>query len=312
MNKSPTTEDRIWAVFAHLSALALGMGLLLPVIGWAEQRRKSKYASFQCLQALGYQSLGYTAWLLAYLLVLVIALVMITIKSSLAQKSGETFEPFTQGSLDSALVVAILLLILYMILPIVAAVSCAFGNDFRYPLMGDRLAKYLDYQETGKESSWLIEDHEDRWVAAMGHISVIIALWGLLAPVTAWIVQGKRSAFLKFQSMQTTFFHLFVNILLIVAGFFYLFGAIAFFSMTGLEGNPDLSSPTGMTGLVIFGITGLCASFIFLIVPLFHILGQWAGYRILKGDDYHYPIVGKIVEKRLAKNTALIVEAAQS
>ena len=299
VNTSLTTEERIWAVFAHLSALGLGMGLLLPVIGWAEQRRKSKYASFQCLQALGYQSLGYTAWLLAYLLVLVIALVMITIKSSLAQKSGETFEPLTRGTFESAFVLAILLLILYLILPIIAAISCALGNDFRYPLIGDRLAKYLDYKEVSKEGTWLSEDHEDRWVAAMGHFSVLIALWGLLAPVTAWIVQGRRNAFLKFQSMQTTFYQVFVNVLFLIAGLFYFLGVIVFFSTTGLEGSPDLTSPIGMTGLVIFGISSLCASIIILIVPLFHILGQWAGYRILKGDDYHYPIVGKWVEGRM-------------
>src|ERR1041385_8106821 len=75
MNTSPTTEERIWAVFAHLSALALGMGLVLPVIGWSEQRRKSKYASFQCLQALGYQSLGYTVWILAYLVLISVLVV---------------------------------------------------------------------------------------------------------------------------------------------------------------------------------------------------------------------------------------------
>ena len=60
----PSTEERVWAVLSHLSALAFGMGLLLPVIGWSEQRRKSNYVSFQCLQALGYQSLGYTVWVL--------------------------------------------------------------------------------------------------------------------------------------------------------------------------------------------------------------------------------------------------------
>lgn len=299
MNTSPNTEERIWAVFAHLSALALGMGLLLPVIGWAEQRRKSRYASFQCLQALGYQSLGYTVWLLAYLLVIVIALVMVTIKSAQAQRTGETFDPFTQSTLTSAIVVAIFVIVLYMILPIVAAVSCALGNDFRYPLMGDRLAKYLDYKETSNESTWLIEAHEDRWVAAMSHFSVIIALWGLLAPVTAWILQGKRSVFLKFQSMQTTFYQVFVNVLFIIAGVFYFFGVIVLFSTTGLEGSPDLSSAAGMTGLVIFGLSSLCASILILIVPLFHILGQWAGYRVLKGDDYYYPILGKFVARRM-------------
>lgn len=297
MSTSPTSEERIWAVLAHLSALALGMGLLLPIIGWSEQRRKSNYASFQCLQALGYQSLGYTVWLLAYLLVIVIAVVMIIIKSYLAEKNGQAFNPFTESAMVSAVVIALILLALYMILPIVAAISCALGNDFRYPSMGDRLAKYLDYKATSQELSWFVEDHEDRWVAAMGQLSVIIALWGILAPVTAWVVQGKRSAFVRFQSMQATFYQVFVNVLFLIAAFFYFFGVIALFSMTGIEGNVNLNSPVGVIGLFLFGISSLCASGILLIVPLFHILGQWAGYRVLKGDDYKYPIIGKQINR---------------
>lgn len=307
MNTSPTSEERIWAVLSHLSALALGMGLLLPIIGWSEQRRKSNYASFQCLQALGYQSLGYTVWLLTYLLVIVIAAVMILLKSSVAEKNGQTFNPFTESAMVSAVVIALVLLALYMILPIVAAVSCAFGNDFRYPYMGDRLAKYLDYKGTNRELSWFVEDREDRWIAAMGHVSVIIALWGLLAPMTAWIVQGKRSAWLRFQSMQTTFYQAFVNVLFWIAAFFYFFGVMALFSLTGFEGNLNLSSPTGMIGVFLFGTSSLCASGIVLIVPLFHILGQWAGYRVLKGDNYCYPFLGKRVEKWIATKTPLTV-----
>src|SRR5688572_33087430 len=94
MKPVPTNEDRIWAVIAHLSAIAFGMGILLPVIGWGEQRRKSKYASFQCLQALGYQSLGYTIWLLSYLVVFVLFLIILVVFSFQAETRGETFDPF--------------------------------------------------------------------------------------------------------------------------------------------------------------------------------------------------------------------------
>src|SRR5512133_2557718 len=93
MNDTPATEERIWAVLSHLSAIALGMGLLLPIIGWSEQRRKSKYASFQCLQALGYQSLGYTVWLLSYLVVFIGILVVIIVMSYQAENSGRVFDP---------------------------------------------------------------------------------------------------------------------------------------------------------------------------------------------------------------------------
>ena len=65
---------------------------------------------------------------------------------------------------------------LYLLLPVVAAVACALGKDFRYPYMGNRLARYLGYtsNQPVEEPAWLNEDHEDRWVVGMGHFCVII------------------------------------------------------------------------------------------------------------------------------------------
>src|SRR5512141_805419 len=99
MNTSPNTEERIWAVFSHLSALALGMGLLLPIIGWSEQRRKSKYATFQCLQALGYQSLGYTVWFLSYfVLIIVTVFVLAAIVSFMETSTGNNNASLGMGT----------------------------------------------------------------------------------------------------------------------------------------------------------------------------------------------------------------------
>jgi len=299
MNTTLTTEERVWAVLSHLSALGFGMGILLPVIGWSEQRRKSKYASFQCLQALGYQSLGYTVWILSYLLVMIILIIIFAVTLGTMEENSAASE-VVAGIWTAIFVITIIGLFgIYFLIPIIAAIACALGKDFRYPLMGNRLARYLGYGQREDESAWLIEDHEDHWVAAMGHCSVIIALWGLLAPLSAWILQGKHSSFLKFQSIQTTAYQAFVNIIYLGAAFVYTFGVIVLFAVTGLESSLDQSSPIGIIGLIIFGLSLLFASVIILIVPLFHILGQWAGYRVLKGDNYRYPIVGKLVERWL-------------
>jgi len=303
MNNTPSTEERVWAVLSHLSAVAFGMGLLIPVIGWSEQRRKSKYASFQCLQALGYQSLGYTVWFLSYLVLMILVIVVFTMVVSLME-TGTGRNSAAMG-MGTGIVLTLLFLggfALYFILPVLAAISCAMGRDFRYPIMGDRLARYLGYDPTADadEPAWLIEDHEDRWVSAMGHISVIIPLWGLLSPATAWVLQGKRSLFLKFQSMQTVAYQILVNVLNMGAGVIYMFGFIIFIVLTGFEvGGP---SSSGMIGLVALGLSMLVAMLIVLIVPLLHILGQWAGYRVLKGDDYHYPLLGKLVERWTQKS----------
>jgi uncharacterized Tic20 family protein len=187
---------------------------------------------------------------------------------------------------------------IYFLLPIVAAVFCALGRDFHYPIMGRRLARYLEDEssQTHAEAGELSADHEDRWVSAMGHFSVIIALWGMLIPFTAWILQGKRSIFLKFQSAQTLVFQAFVTLLFMGAGFLYLIGFIPLAFMAETTKQNSFTN-VGMSSLIILAIFMLLVFAIILIIPFFHALGQWAGYRVLKGDDYRYPIIGKLVEK---------------
>jgi uncharacterized Tic20 family protein len=305
MNISPTTENRIWAVLSHLSALTFGMGILLPIIGWSDQRRKSNYASFQTLQALGYQSLGFTVWILSYLVITILAAIIVLIITG----AGDGSENPDTAIAPWAIVFSVIMLgslALYLLLPIIAAIACALGKDFRYPILGNRLASYLGYDPVQKpeEQTWLVEDHEFRWVAAMGHISVLILLWGMLAPLTAWILYGKRSLFLKFQSIQTLVYQAVVTILYFAGTFLYIGGLIGVLAaIGGLGPSADISS-FGIVGVVIFGAMLALGGVIILVIPLLHILGQWAGYRVLKGDDYHYPVVGRLVHKWISKTFA--------
>ena len=303
MNSTSTTEDRIWAVISHLSSLAFGMGILLPIIGWSDQRRKSNYASFQSLQALGYQSLGFTIWILSYLVIIIMTGIILLVIAGLDGGRGENMN----AALGTGAIIIFIVLFgffaLYFLLPIIGAVACALGKDFRYPLIGNRLAYYLEYAPAQRleEKVWLNEDREVRWVAAMGHFSVLIILWGMLAPLTAWILYGKRSDFLKFQSIQTLVFQAGTTILYFVAGVLYLFGFFSLIATIGTIGQTDFNSSMDIFGMVVFIVPLLISLLIILFIPLLHILGQWAGYRVLKGDDYRYPLIGRLVERRLSK-----------
>jgi len=296
MKNSPSAEERIWAVIAHLSAIAMGMGLLLPIVGWSEQRRKSNYTSFQCLQALGYQSLGYTIWILLTLVVLVFSI----IASIAGVANAENLQTEMMNVVFAHTSLMFGLIGVYFALPVIAAVACAFGKDFHYPFMGKRLAGYLEYNSS-IEQEWFNEDHEGRWVTSMGHFCVIIMLWGMLVPLTTWILQGKRSLFLRFQAIQTLVFQAGVTLLFFGGMFLYVAGAFVLLGVVGLSGDANLGTPTGMIGLIVFLVFMLIAVVIILIVPLFHIMGQWAGYRVLKGDNYRYPVLGKLIEKRISK-----------
>lgn len=299
MNNPPATEDRIWAVISHLSVLALGIGIPLPIIGWSDRRYRSKYASFQCLQALGYHSLGYTIWVLLSLLVV--------LASSIAFIAGvENVETELPAWILAHLFVIFGLIGLYFILPVAAAIACVLGKDFRYPILGNRLAKYLGYEpeSLGDKRTWLVEAHEERWISAMGHFSVLIMLWGMLAPSTAWILHGKRSTFLKFQSIQTVVYQAGTTLLYFVVFVLYGFGLISLILSMGLAGRVQASSAPEITGILIFGVSLLVALVVALVIPALHIVGQWAGYRVLKGDDFRYPFVGRLVDRWMAKQAS--------
>lgn len=295
MVDKPSTEERVWAVLAHLSALAMGIGLPLPIVGWSQNRRKSNYASFQSLQGLGYQTLGYTIWILTTLVVLVVSAVGFISRI----QNIDTLEADLNAWAIGHSVFSFGLIGLYFALPVIAAIACALGMDFRYPFMGNRLARYLGYDLTrsSEEPAWLIEENEDRWVASMGHFLVIIVFWGTLAPIVAWVMEGKRSMFLKFQSVQTVVYQAGTMLLYFAAGFLYVFGLVVFVLTIGFEGSVSLDSSTGMIGAIVFLLSLLIAMLIILLVPLLHILGQWAGYKVLKGDAYRYPLVGRLIGK---------------
>lgn len=311
MNTSTSTEERIWAVLSHLSSLALGMGILLPIIGWSDQRRKSNYASFQSLQALGYQSLGYTIWFLSYLVVIVALLIALVVMSFQADKAGKPFDPSVGPGAIMILTIIFGFFLIYFLLPIIGGVACAFGKDFRYPMLGNRLARYLEYDPSQKseEQMWLNEDHEFYWAAAMGHFSILIFLWGMLAPLTSWILYDKRSLFLKFQSLQTLVYQAGTTILAFAGGFMYLIGFLLLILTTGAVGQANFNSSGEILSIVVFGASLLIACFLLLLLPLLHILAQWAGYRVLKGDNFHYPLVGRLVEGWIANRSPLSKDA---
>jgi uncharacterized Tic20 family protein len=296
----PTTEDRIWAAVAHLSSLAFGMGIVLPIVSWSDRRRKSNYASFQSLQALGYQSLGFTIWVLSYLVVIIAMILLLAILSAV---SGGNWSTIPSAWLTIFFIVVFGFFALYFLLPIIAAIACALGKDFRYPVMGNRLARYLVYDplQITDGQVWLAEDHEFRWVAAAGHFSVLIMLWGMLAPLAAWILRGRYNFFLKFQSIQTIVYQACVTVLYAVGGSLYGMGLLVLIASTGGIGQSGGNSSFGIVGVVISGAVLLLGTVIILVIPLLHILGQWAGYRVLKGENYRYPLVGRLVEKRISK-----------
>jgi len=289
---NPSTQDRIFAAIAHLAALAFGSGVVVPAALWSESRKKSAFVRFQTLQAFGYQSIGYTIWLLGVLLLLVLFYIGLIVIAMLVPDAAQN------ETVIAIFSIVIMVMIfgamgLYLLVPVIGAVLCGLGKDFCYPLLGGRLARSLGYQlEAGADSPELDPAFEERFAAAMGHFAVILPIWGLLAPAWLWISHKSHSPWLKFQSAQTTIYQVVVTVLhfgLVFVSTFFAFGSMVLFA--ALAESSEMVVIVGLMAMTcLLGCTGL-------IVPLFHILGQWAGLQTLRGRDFKYPLLGGWVTK---------------
>jgi len=208
------------------------------------------------------------------------------------------FVPNAAQNQPITLVISVVLLLglfglmgIYLIIPIVGAVLCGLGQDFRYPVLGGRLARFLRYEISDPVAS-LDSAAEERFAASMGHFAVIIPLWGLLAPAYLWISQRKNSAFLRFQSAQTTLYQIIVNLLLFGLTFLSIALGVISIPISAIYLNSgEWAAVAGMMVMICL------LSFTGLIIPLFHILGQWAGLQVLRGHDFRYPLLGGWVAK---------------
>jgi len=76
--QTPNVESRLLAALAHGSVVAQGLGLLVGVVVYTNQRDRSRYAAFQALQAAIYQLISliivvgiWIAWSVFYVISLI-------------------------------------------------------------------------------------------------------------------------------------------------------------------------------------------------------------------------------------------------
>jgi uncharacterized Tic20 family protein len=192
---------------------------------------------------------------------------------------------------------------LYLLVPLIGAVMCGLGKDFRYPLMGSRLAKYIGYNPNNSDDHASLSDvNMDRFAAAMGHFSVIFFLWGLVAPLALWIMEGKRSVLLRFQSAQTVAYQMIGNIAYFILSGLYYVAVIAMIPFID-SASEHLELVAG-SAIVLMCVLALAL----LLGPLYHIFGQWAGLQVLRGRDFRYPLLGPLIANWFAKREQNTVE----
>jgi uncharacterized Tic20 family protein len=272
---------------------------------WTNQRKKSPYVAFQAMQAMGYQMvffwIGMAVGLIFMLLyICVIGPLLIT----LIEKAPNS-PPYSVFLFEGGLMLLMFTgMGLYMIGGIYGAIRCFMNQDFRYPMLGRRLETYLSYNYS---DGTLDETRESQFVVSMSHAAGVLMMWGVLTPLALWITQKERSPYLRFQSMQATVYQF-----LAILGYFaftaiYFLFFIGFFGLMVIGGSAtqfSAGSSFGAIALLIFVFVMLLMWVVFMFaVPTYHLFAMIAGIQTLKGRDYHYPLLGNFIARRMNSET---------
>jgi uncharacterized Tic20 family protein len=138
----PNTENRLLGALAHASIMAQGLGILVGVLVYLNQRDKSRYVAFQALQAAVYQvfALAVTigSWIIWGIFYGLTFIWMIPAME--AVESNGALPPIFWVNMGS-MGVPFLLMLIVGIIGLIAALQTWRGKDYRYPVIGGMLER---------------------------------------------------------------------------------------------------------------------------------------------------------------------------
>jgi len=146
-NPTPNQNDKILAALSHISVLLPLIGLVVPIIIWATQKEKSRYVSVQALQAVAYQLIMIFAYFIAmgcYMLSFFSTFLTLPFAGENPDPTAAPF--FMVGFIIPFLIFGVIFIGggMFILYGIIGAVFTIQGKDFRYLVIGNRVANFLE------------------------------------------------------------------------------------------------------------------------------------------------------------------------
>jgi len=150
----------------------------------------------------------------------------------------------------------------------------------------------------------------DQIMAALAHVTVIVPMIGVIAPIVIWATQKDKSEFIAFQALQAVFYQLTLILIWFIGMACYMCSFFGMFILT----IPFLSS--GSSNGFPFEVLGVFFPFLIMAVLMvgglvYIIYGLVAAFLVLGGRDFRYILIGRWLERYLDANQAQKDQPAQ-
>ena len=145
---------------------------------------------------------------------------------------------------------------------------------------------------------------DERVMAALSHISVVLPFMGVIGPIVIWATQKYKSPFVAFQSLQAIAYQLtmtlswFLGMGCSMFPFFSIF-AISAIAVATHKGNELIMPP--LLGIPLF-LPFVIMPAEFAVMIIFEVYGVIAAIRSFQGKPFRYAIIGRRVERFLNSN----------
>lgn len=138
------------------------------------------------------------------------------------------------------------------------------------------------------------KSQDDRIMAAIAHVTAMLPMMGILAPIIIWVTQKEKSQFVAFQSLQALVYQLFMILVWIIGIIIYF---VSFVIIVPLSNSFRVSvSPIGR---ILFAIPFLVLGLVFLAEFILMVYGVEGAVRVLQGRDFRYALLGERMKRYL-------------
>ncbi len=289
--------DQILSALSHAGILLWGYGGLFPAMFWSIRRDESTYTAFQSLQALAYQVIsviGYT------LITLVLLIILIPLSTPLLRAVMDGSVP-GPGDFSLWLIFIGFWLILALaltLLGLAGSVACLLGKNFRYPWLGAWIERQLNQPAFSVEGI-PYRDTQEKIMAALCHLNVVLVLTGILVPLIVWVMERGKSRRLTKEASGSLIWQAAQGI--IALGISVMSGVVSVFLPwllyllleqpgQGITGGEPLFLMGGGLLFLFMLLVGL------IVLAFFQVYGLIATAKVLQGKDFRYPLIHKWVK----------------
>ena len=153
----------------------------------------------------------------------------------------------------------------------------------------------------------LTPTQDERVMASLSHVSALLPMMGVIAPIVIWVTQREKSEYVAFQALQALAYQLCMIAAWIIGWGFYMcssFGMIAFIPFMSSSGSSHSLDPLFFIAMIIpFLVLGA----IFLGGFVFVVYGVVGAVMVFQGKTFRYILIGTRVEHFMQKDKLPVV-----